>query len=32
VGTASLQILRERRGRGLDTSPAHWGTFVATGR
>ncbi len=32
VRTASLQILGERRARGLDTSPAHWGAFVATGR
>jgi CHAT domain-containing protein len=28
---AALSILKERRERGLDTSPAHWGTFVVTG-
>lgn len=28
---ASLEILRDRRKRGLDTSPIHWGAFVAAG-
>jgi CHAT domain-containing protein len=30
--TAAREILRERRARGLDTGPVHWGGFVAAGR
>jgi CHAT domain-containing protein len=29
---AARELLRERRARGLDTSPFHWGGFVAAGR
>ncbi|HEX4823992.1 MAG TPA: CHAT domain-containing tetratricopeptide repeat protein [Candidatus Polarisedimenticolaceae bacterium] len=28
---ASLEILKDRRKRGLDTGPIHWGAFVAAG-
>jgi CHAT domain-containing protein/tetratricopeptide (TPR) repeat protein len=31
VRAAALEMLRDRRARGLDTHPAHWGAFVAAG-
>jgi CHAT domain-containing protein len=31
VRQASLEVLKERRDRGLDTSPLHWGGFSAAG-
>ena len=31
VRWASLEVLRERRARGLSTHPFYWGAFLAAG-